>query len=111
MGIIRKTFLTGLTGVAGAGAFVTYLHSQTSLICPLPYSDPIWSSAPYQRYNIHRNPSTQDVVLKRIPIDKIRPELLKEDGALVTEFCRGVWAGWGAFSPSLASPFLLLSTR
>ena len=44
---------------------------------------------------MHNNASTQDVVTKRIPLDKIKPELLEKHDELVTEFCRGVWSGWG----------------
>ncbi|KAJ9145444.1 FAD linked oxidase [Pleurostoma richardsiae] len=92
MGVIKKVFYTGvLTGTA----FVGYLGGTTTILCPLPRNDPIWTSAMYQKYNIHRNPTTQDVCIKRIPLDKIKPELLQKDGDLAVEFCRGVWSGWG----------------
>jgi hypothetical protein len=92
MGLIRKTFYTGvLTSASLAG----YLGWTTTLISPLPRDDPIWKSNAYARFNIHRNASTQDVCIKRIPIDKIRPELLQKEGDLVLEFSRGVWSGWG----------------
>ena len=103
MGIIRKTLATATIGTA---AFVGYLHASTSITCPLPSNDPLWTSKPYRKYNVHLNASTQDVVTKRIPIDKIKPELLERDGALVTEFCRGVWSGWGALSCSNPSSSL-----
>lgn len=92
MGIIKKTFYTTvLTGTA----FVGYVAGSTSIIRPLPRDDPIWKSNPFNRYNVQNNPSTQDVCIKRVPLSKIRPELLEQDGALALEFCRGVWAGWG----------------
>lgn len=92
MGIIKRTiYTTALTGTALIG----YVAGTTSVICPLPRDDPIWSSKTFSRYNIHKNPTTQDVVIKRIPLDKIRPELLQKEGDLAVEFCRGVWAGWG----------------
>ncbi|KAF3763442.1 hypothetical protein M406DRAFT_261325 [Cryphonectria parasitica EP155] len=91
MGIIKRTFYTTvLTGTA----FVGYIAGTTSIICPLPRDDPIWSSKTYARYNIYNNPTTQDVCIKRVPLDKIRPELLQKEGDLAVEFCRGVWAGW-----------------
>ncbi|KAJ2906942.1 hypothetical protein MKZ38_009805 [Zalerion maritima] len=94
MGITSK--LLGTT-ILASGGFIGYLAATTSITAPLPAADPIWSSKPYSEYNVHRNPSTQDVVTKRIPVGRIRPELLGELGpdALVTEFCRGVWGGWG----------------
>ncbi|KAL1870759.1 hypothetical protein Daus18300_005079 [Diaporthe australafricana] len=92
MGIIKKTFYTTvLTGTA----FVGYVAGSTSIIRPLPRDDPLWKSNPFHRYNVQGNPSTQDVCIKRVPLSKIRPELLEKDGDLALEFCRGVWAGWG----------------
>lgn len=92
MGIIKKTlYTTVLTGTA----FVGYVAGSTSIIRPLPREDPIWTSNTFRRYNVQGNPSTQDVCIKRIPLSKIRPELLEKEGDLALEFCRGVWAGWG----------------
>lgn len=100
MGIIKKTFYTTvLTGTA----FVGYVAGSTSIIRPLPRDDPIWKSNPFNRYNVQNNPSTQDVCIKRVPLSKIRPELLEKDGDLALEFCRGVWAGWGEL-PLLCLP-------
>src|SRR3569833_4356364 len=95
MGIIRKTIFTA---TAGTAAFVGYLHATTSIQCPLPSDDPIWTSKPYRRFNIHRNASTQDIVFRRIPIDEVKPELLQKEGALVGAFCQGVWSGLGTCS-------------
>jgi len=92
MGIIKKTFYT--TILTGAG-ILGYLGATTTLITPLSRSDLIWKSKSYARYNVHRNASTQDVVVKRIPLDKIKPQLLEKEGDLVLEFCRGVWGGLG----------------
>lgn len=98
MGIIKRTlYTTALTGTALVG----YIAGTTSVICPIPRDDPIWTSKIFSRYNIHKNPTTQDVVIKRIPLDKIRPELLQKDGDLALEFCRGIWAGWGKLSSVL----------
>lgn len=94
MGIIKRTLGAALiTGSAVLG----YTHGSTSIIYPLPQNDPLWSSKTYARFNKHNNPSTQDVCIRRIPLDKIRPELLEKEGDLAVEFCRGVWAGWGGF--------------
>lgn len=105
MGIIKKTFYTTvLTGTA----FVGYVAGSTSIIRPLPRDDPIWKSNPFNRYNVQNNPSTQDVCIKRVPLSKIRPELLEKDGDLALEFCRGVWAGWGELPlPCIPFPSLL----
>lgn len=92
MGIIKRTiYTTVLTGTA----FVGYVAGSTSIICPLPRDDPLLSSSIYKRHNPLNNPATQDVCIKRIPLSKVRPELLDKEGDLVVEFCRGIWAGWG----------------
>ncbi|KAL4724325.1 hypothetical protein ACLX1H_008938 [Fusarium chlamydosporum] len=90
--IARKVVFPGLLGTTTAAA---YLASQNPVICPIPANDPIWSSRLFRRANPNGNPATQDVVIKRIPIDKIRPELLRKNGDLALEFCRGIWSGWG----------------
>jgi len=99
MGLVRKTLFTA---AAGTAAFVGYVGGTTTARYPLPADDPLWTSRLYKKYNVHANATTQDVVTKRIPLEKVRPELLAREGELVTEFCRGVWSGWGAFC--LASP-------
>ncbi|KAK5661792.1 hypothetical protein OQA88_9894 [Cercophora sp. LCS_1] len=97
MGIIRRTFYTGV--LTGAGV-LAYLGTTTTLTSPLSSDDPIWRSRPYAKYNVHQNASMHDVVTKRIPLDKIKPELLQKEGGLVLELCRGVWGGIG-YRPQL----------
>ena len=46
-------------------------------------------------YNSHQNAAMQDVCIKRIPLRKIKPELLHREGDLVVEFCREIWRGLG----------------
>lgn len=89
---IKRTIYTG---IATGTAFAAYVGGTTSVIWPLPLDDPLWSSSVYARHNPHGNPSTQDVCIKRVPLSKIRPELLEKEGDLALEFCRGVWSGWG----------------
>jgi len=100
MGILKKTLYTGvLTTVGVAG----YLGASTTLARPLPRDDPLFSSEIYAQFNKHQNGSAQDVVVKRIPLDKIRPELLRNEGDLAVEFCRGVWSGLGMYTLSEAA--------
>lgn len=94
MGIIRTTVFTGLLTTSTAAA---YLAARNPVISPLAATDPIWTSSLFKRHNPSRNPATQDVCIRRIPLDKIRPELLQREGDLALEFCRGVWSGWGEF--------------
>jgi hypothetical protein len=94
MGIIKKTFYTGiLTGASVLG----YLGATTTLITPLPNDDPVWRSKSYARVNVHRNAAMHDVAVKRIPLDKIKPSLLQKEGDLTVEFCRSVWGGLGTW--------------
>ena len=93
MGLVRTTVFTGLLGTSTAAA---YLAARNPVISPLAAADPVWTSSVYKKQNPARNPVTQDICIKRVPVSKIRPELLKKDGDLALEFCRGVWGGWGA---------------
>ncbi|KAL2019919.1 hypothetical protein VTK56DRAFT_9011 [Thermocarpiscus australiensis] len=95
MGLIGKLKIcAGVATGLGAGA-LGYLGATTTIISPLPHDDPLWRSQSYAKFNLHKNASTQDVCLKRIPLGKIKPELLQHEGDLVLEFCRGVWGGLG----------------
>ena len=94
MGLVTKTIYTTLLGTSGTAA---YLAARNPVISPLAATDPIWTSSIYKRYNPSKNPATQDICIKRVPLDNIRPELLQKEGALALEFCRGVWSGWGKF--------------
>ncbi|KAL2163539.1 hypothetical protein VTH06DRAFT_5597 [Thermothelomyces fergusii] len=90
---IIKRIALGTVGL-GAGA-LGYLGLSTAIVSPLPADDPIWRSQSYARFNVHGNAPVQDVCLKRIPLGKIKPELLQREGDLALEFCRGIWSGIG----------------
>lgn len=92
MNALRKTFFFGLLGTSTAGA---YLAAKNPIISPLPASDSLWQSKLYRMHNPSGNPATQDVCVRRIPLSKIRPELITKEGDLALEFCRGLWSGWG----------------
>lgn len=100
MGLIKKTFVVGM---AGSAAGLAYLGATNKIITPIPASDPLWTSSIYAKHNPSRNPATQDVCVKRIPLSKIRPELIDKPESLVLEYCRGVWSGLGE------SPFPLFA--
>ncbi|PNP51026.1 hypothetical protein THARTR1_08254 [Trichoderma harzianum] len=86
MGIIRKAAV-GVT--VGTAAALGYLHVATSIIAPIPLSDALYSSSAYKKYNPHKNAATNDICVKTIPLNRIRPELLQKEGDLVLELCRG----------------------
>ncbi len=96
MGLIRKTIFAGT--LAGAG-FVGYLGASSTIISPLSRDDSVFKLKSYKKLNIHNNGATQDICVKRIPLNKVKPELLQKEGDLVQEFCRGVWGGWGTCAP------------
>ncbi|KFY44201.1 hypothetical protein V494_01579 [Pseudogymnoascus sp. VKM F-4513 (FW-928)] len=92
MPIIRKTLYTailGTTGVTGLALFST----RRCTIVPVPATDPIYSSSAYRAQNPNNNPVTHDIVVRRIPLSSIRPELLEKEGALVEAATAGVFGG------------------
>jgi hypothetical protein len=101
MGLIRTTVFAGLLGTSSAAA---YLAARNPVIAPLALNDAVWTSKPYKRYNPNGNPATQDICIKRIPLDKVRPELLQNEGDLALEFCRGVWSGLGIHPHPFSKP-------
>ncbi|KAH9817787.1 hypothetical protein Tdes44962_MAKER05497 [Teratosphaeria destructans] len=96
MGIIRTTLaIAGYGSLAGAASFIA--ATRYSKISALPASDYIFNSTLYSRYNPNNAPATQDLCTRKVPLSKIKPELLEkaEDGKLVEAFCQGVWGGLG----------------
>ena len=101
MGIIKKVLKLGFyTATGGLGAGAAYLASGTTLV-DLARDDPLFRSKVYARYNPRENPALQDVVIKRLPLRSVRPELRDNESALALEFCRGVWGRWGMCFPDV----------
>ena len=76
------------------GAIAYTVWTRNSKILAVPADDYIFNTTLFARYNPNNNPVSQDICVRTVPIDKIRPELLAE-GKLVESFCAGVWSGWG----------------
>jgi hypothetical protein len=99
MGLISKTLNTLILGGAGsAGAFAFW--TRNSKFVPLSEHDAIFSSPAYIRNNPNRNPTTQDLCVKKVKLGRIKPYLLEKEGEgkLVEAFCAGVWGGLGEFA-------------
>ena len=94
MGIIRTTLaFTGWTGFGATAGYV--LWTRQNRIVDVPPSDYLLNTTLYARYNPNNSPITQDLCLRRVPLSKIKPELLEKEGKLAEAFCAGVWSGWG----------------
>ncbi|KAG4411723.1 hypothetical protein IFR04_015134 [Cadophora malorum] len=94
MGVIRTLLNTAVLGGAGsAGAFAFW--TRNSKFIPITPNDPIFSSAAYKTNNPNLNPATQDLCIRKVPLSKIKPQLLEKEGKLVEAFCAGVWGGYG----------------
>lgn len=61
-------------------------------------TDYLFNHTLYARYNPENNPTTADVCVRRVPLDKIKPEYLEKEGKLAERFCAGVWSGFGTFT-------------
>ena len=96
MGVIRTLFNTAVLGGAGAGAGWV-IWTRNSKFVPISSSDPIFTSPAYLRNNPNRNPTTQDLCVRKVPLSKIKPQLLEKEGKLAEAFCAGVWGGLGEF--------------
>ena len=53
-----------------------YQRTKHSSFVPISPNDPIFSSAAYAQNNPHRNPATQDLCVRRVPIGKVKPGLV-----------------------------------
>ena len=94
MGIFKTLIQTTLVGgAATTGAF--FVGVRNSKFVPLSASDPIWSSAAFNKFNPEKNPTTNDLCVRKVPLNQLKPQLLEKEGRLVEGFCAGVWGGLG----------------
>jgi hypothetical protein len=94
MGIFGKALgAAGWSSLAGAAFYVTL--TRHCVIKDVPPTDYIFSNTLYARYNPNNAPVTQDICVRQVPLNKIKPELLEQDGKLVEAFCQGIWGGLG----------------
>ena len=96
MGIFRTAIaVTGYSTLAATASF--YAITRHCKILPVSPSDYLLNHTLYARYNPNNAPVTQDVCVRKVPLKKIKAELLEEgeEGKLVEAFCAGVWGGVG----------------
>ena len=94
MGLISKALKASVVGAAAAaGAFAFW--TRDSQVVLFPASDPILSSSSFRKYNPNTNPAVKDLCIRKVPLSKIKPELLEKDGKLVDAFTAGIWGGPG----------------
>lgn len=64
-----------------------------------PATDPVFQSAFFKKYNPSMNPTTHDLCVRRIPLFKLRTDLVEDASnggtKMVEAFCAGVWGGFG----------------
>jgi hypothetical protein len=94
MPILRKALYTAILGTTGATT-LALLTTRHSAIIPVPSTDPIYTSAAYLAQNPLNNPVTQDIVVRRLPLSSVRPDLLTRPGALVEAVTAGTFGGLG----------------
>ncbi|EEH39165.1 hypothetical protein PAAG_01627 [Paracoccidioides lutzii Pb01] len=94
MGFIKALFKASAFG--GAVTTGSYLYlTRGSNVVPCSMSDYLFTSPYFSKYNPHSNPAYHDMCLKRVPLSKLNPQLLAQDGKLVEAFCASVWSGLG----------------
>ncbi|KAG9247480.1 hypothetical protein BJ878DRAFT_539265 [Calycina marina] len=94
MGIARTIFnsVAG-TGVVGVAAWT--IATRNARFVPIQANDEIFKDPAYLRNNPFKNPTTQDLCVRRVPLKNIKPQLLEKEGKLAEAFCGSVWGGLG----------------
>lgn len=66
-----------------------------------PETDALFKHEIFKDINPRNNPNSHDSCVRKVHFERLRPELLEDarrgGSALVEEFSRGMWAGYGAF--------------
>ncbi|KAJ6017250.1 hypothetical protein N7451_000629 [Penicillium sp. IBT 35674x] len=94
MGLIKRALKISAAGtVATIGVF--WGATRNDVFEPMQTSDPIFQSPFFKKFNPEQNPTLHDLCVRRIPLEKIKPELLENKAKLTEAFCAGVWGGMG----------------
>lgn len=92
-----------ITGLASVGAF--FVWTKHCHFTPAdqftPATEPLFQSSWYKKFNPLQNPTTHDECVRRLPLFKLRPELVEDaqkgGSKLVEAFSQGIWGGPGMF--------------
>lgn len=88
--------IIGFLNIAAVGSVAAFFITvRDSKLVPLSTCDYIFKSDVFKQLNPNNNPTTHDLVLRKVPFSKIKPELLKDQAKLTERFCAGVWGGKG----------------
>ncbi|KAJ9625471.1 hypothetical protein H2204_010333 [Knufia peltigerae] len=90
-----------ITGLASVGAF--FVWTKHCHFTPAdqftPATEPLFQSSWYKKFNPLQNPTTHDECVRRLPLFKLRPELVEDaqkgGSKLVEAFSQGIWGGPG----------------
>lgn len=98
--------MTGLTTVGAFFVWTKHCHF-TPAHEFTPATEPLFQGQWFKKFNPNANPSAHDECVRRIPLYKVRPELLEDaqrgGSKLVESFSQGIWGGFGTFACSLIS--------
>ena len=97
---LRSKVLQGIAvgTLSSIGAFfvwtkhckIEYLH---------PTSEPLFTNQWYKKLNVNANPTLHDECVRRLPLFKLKPELVEDakngGSKLVEGLSQGVWGGFG----------------
>ena len=89
---------TGVTVFASLAAFTVWTkHIHWEEVTPA--RDPLFRSTFYLKSNPSANPTLYDVAVRKLPVFKLKPELLQDAQAggtkLAEQYCAGVWGRLG----------------
>lgn len=101
MGVFKALLKTGAYGAATSVAAFALLTRKSEFPPASPLAEELLKSDLYRRLNPHGNTPMYDVCVRRVRLDKIRPELRGDPEKLATAFCAGLYGGKGA---SAAAP-------
>ncbi|KIW63000.1 hypothetical protein PV04_09883 [Phialophora macrospora] len=91
----RLFYVLTLGGAGTVGAFQWWTHD-CRFVPYDPSNDALSGSTFYHRFNPNQNPTFHDLCVRKIPLNKLDPNLLRdyEEGGtkLIEAFCAAIWA-------------------
>lgn len=93
--LVQSAKLAIAGGTIGLGSF--FIYTRHTKFSPVEDSDPLIKLVKEKGWNPHNNPMIKDLYVRRVPLEKIRPELRDSPVRLTRALCAGVWSNWGIF--------------
>ncbi|KAI5287239.1 hypothetical protein KEM54_006129 [Ascosphaera aggregata] len=96
MGFLKSFARFTTFGAASGFGGYWYIFGKDTKFVPMSREDDyLWNSTYYKKFNPKDNATTHDLCIRRVPLENLDKNLLKDEAKLTEQFCASVWGGLG----------------